>query len=120
MDETEAKVRTIRQRLLTAQSRQMSYVDRRRHDLELQVREHVLLKVSPSKGIRRFGLRGKLSPQFVGPFEILERIGPVAYHLALPPSLERVHDVFHISIVMTRISTELLQCDLRLLEAYSV
>ncbi len=96
---TEAKVRLIRQRLLTAQSLQKSYADRRCRDLEFQVGEHVLLRVSPSKGIKRFGLCGKLSPRFVGPFEILERIGPVAYRLALPPNLERVHNVFHVSIV---------------------
>ncbi len=65
---------------------------------EVQVGEHVLLRVSPSKGIKRFGLRSKLSPRFVRPFEILERIGPVAYHLALPQDLDRVHNVFHVSV----------------------
>nr|CAD1823352.1 unnamed protein product [Ananas comosus var. bracteatus] len=83
VEDAEAKIRIARERLLTAQSRQRSYADQRRRDLEFQVGEHVLLKVSPSRGIKRFGLRNKLSPRFVGPFEILERIGPVAYRLAL-------------------------------------
>nr|CAD1827468.1 unnamed protein product [Ananas comosus var. bracteatus] len=78
-------------------SRQRSYADQWRRDLEFQVGEHVLLKVSPSRGIKQFGLRNKLSPRFVGPFEILERVGPVAYILALPPSRTCVHNVFHVS-----------------------
>ena len=56
----------------------------------------MFLKVSPTKGVRRFGIKGKLSPRYVGPFEILERIGVVAYRLALPPSLDKVHNVFHV------------------------
>ncbi len=99
VEETEEKVRLIRKRLLTAQSRQKSYVDRRRRDLVFQAGKHVLPRVSLSKGFRRFGLRGKLSPRFVGPFKILERVGPVAYRLALPPNLDRVHNVFHISML---------------------
>ncbi len=103
-ERTEAKIRIARQQLLTAQSRQKSYADRRRRDLEFQVGEHILLKVLPTKGIKRFSLRGKSSPQFIGPFEILERIGSVAYRLALPPSLDRVHNVFHVSMLRTYIS----------------
>ena len=61
--------------------------------------DHVFLKVSPTKGVRRFGIKGKLSPRYVGPFEILERIGVVAYRLALPPSLDKVHNVFHVSML---------------------
>ena len=99
VEDAEAKIRIARERLQTAQSRQKSYADQRRRDLEFQVGEHVLLKVSPSRGIKRFGLRNKLSPRFVGPFEILERVGPVAYRLALPPSLARVHNVFHVSML---------------------
>ena len=57
----------------------------------------MFLKVSPLKGVQRFGLRGKLSPRFVGPFEVIERIGPVAYRLRLPELLAQVHDVFHVS-----------------------
>ena len=57
----------------------------------------MFLKVSPVKGVRRFNVKGKLSPRFVGPYDIIEKINPVAYRLALPPELQHVHDVFHIS-----------------------
>ena len=93
------KVRVIRERLLTAQSRQKSYVHNRRRDLEFSVGEQVFLKVSPMKGIMRFGRKGKLSPRYIGPFEILDRIGNVAYRLALPPGMENVHPVFHVSML---------------------
>ncbi|KAL4037023.1 hypothetical protein IC575_000606 [Cucumis melo] len=76
-----------------------SYADVRRKDLEFEVGDMVFLKVAPMKGVLRFAKKGKLSPRFVGPFEILERIGPVAYRLALPPSFAAVHDVFHISML---------------------
>ncbi|TYK01415.1 ty3-gypsy retrotransposon protein [Cucumis melo var. makuwa] len=82
-----------------AESRQKSYADVRRRDLEFDVGDKVFLKVAPMKGVLRFERRGKLSPRFVGPFEILERIGPVAYRLALPQSLSTVHDVFHVSML---------------------
>ena len=82
-----------------AQSRQKSYAYRKVHDLEFMVGESVLLKVSPMKGVMRFGRKGKLSPRYIGPFEIVERIGEVAYQLALPPGLSGVHPVFHISIL---------------------
>ena len=85
--------------MLSAQSRQKSYADVRRRDLEFEVGQHVFLKVAPMRGVLRFGKRGKLSPRFVGPFEILERIGRVAYRLALPPSLSAVHSVFHVSML---------------------
>ncbi|KAL4028439.1 hypothetical protein IC575_011636 [Cucumis melo] len=80
-------------------SRQKSYADMRRKDLEFDEGDKVFLKVAPMKGVLRFERRGNLSPRFVGPFEILERIGPVAYRLALPPSLSAVHDVFHVSML---------------------
>nr|CAD1820567.1 unnamed protein product [Ananas comosus var. bracteatus] len=98
LQEAEDKVRIARERLFTAQSRQKSYADNRRRDLEFQIGEHVFLKVSPTKGIRRFGIRGKLSPRYIGPYEILERVGPVAYRLALPPNLSGVQNVFHVSV----------------------
>ena len=72
----------------TTQSRQKSYANVRRNDLEFEVGDSVFLKVAPMKGVLRFGRKGKLSPRFIGPFEILERIGPMAYRLALPPSLD--------------------------------
>ncbi|KAL0551810.1 hypothetical protein IC582_010899 [Cucumis melo] len=96
---TNEAIQKIRSRMHTAQSRQTSYADVRRKDLEFEVGDKVFLKVAPMKGVLRFERRGKLSPRFVGPFEILERIGPVAYRLALPPSLSTVHDVFHVSML---------------------
>ncbi|KAD2393098.1 hypothetical protein E3N88_40075 [Mikania micrantha] len=78
-------------------SRQKSYADKRRKPLEFQVGDRVMLKVSPWKGVVRFGKKGKLAPRYVGPFEIIERIGPVAYRLRLPDELSGVHDVFHVS-----------------------
>ncbi|GJY15059.1 putative reverse transcriptase domain-containing protein [Tanacetum coccineum] len=76
---------------------QKSYADKRRKPLEFGVGDHVLLKVSPWKGVVRFGKKGKLAPRFVGPFEITKRIGPVAYRLRLPEELNSVHDTFHVS-----------------------
>ena len=89
----------ILERLLTAQSWQKSYADVRRRPLEFEVGDHVFLKVMPKRGVVRFGKRGKLSPRFIGPFEILERVGTVAYWLALPPSMIGLHEVFHVSML---------------------
>ena len=97
--DTSEKVSLIRQRLLMAQSRQKSYADVRRRPLEFEARDHVFLKVMPKRGVVRFGKRGKLSPRFIGPSEILERIGTVTYRLALPPSMSGVHKVFHVSML---------------------
>ena len=97
--DTSEKVSLIRQRLLTAQSRQKSYADVRRRPLEFEVGDHVFLKVMPKRGVVRLGKRGKLSPRFIGPFEILERVGTIAYRLALPPSMIGVHEVFHVSML---------------------
>ena len=94
--DTSKKVSLIRQRLLTAQSRQKSYANVRRRPLEFKVGDHVFLKVMPKRGVVRFSKRGKLSPRFIGPFEILEIIGTVAYRLVLPPSMSGVHEVFHV------------------------
>jgi hypothetical protein len=80
-----------------AQSRQKSYAEKRRRPLVFRVGDYVYLKVSPMKGVNRFGVRGKLSPRYIGPFPITERCGPVAYRLALPERLSAVHNVFHIS-----------------------
>ena len=91
------KVALIRERMLAAQSRQKSYADRRRWPLEFEVGVHVWLRISPTRGIRRFGIKEKLNPRYIGSFEILERVGERAYRLALPPSLEGVHSVFHVS-----------------------
>ncbi|KAL0546071.1 hypothetical protein IC582_015976 [Cucumis melo] len=96
---TNEAIQKIRSRMHTAQSRQKSYADVRQKDLEFEIGDKVFLKVAPMRGVLRFERRGKLSPRFVGPFEILERIGPIAYRLALPPSLSTVHDVFHVSML---------------------
>jgi hypothetical protein len=100
------KVDLIRQRLLTAQSRQKSYADRRRRPLEFEEGDYVFLKVSPSKGIMRFGKRGKLAPRYIGPFRISARVGEVAYRLQLPPEVAAVHNVFHVSMLRKCISDE--------------
>ena len=71
----------------------------RRRPLEFEVGDHIFLKVMPKRGVVRFGKRSKLSPRFIGPLEILERIGVVAYRLALPPSMSGVHEVFHVSML---------------------
>ena len=97
--DTSEKVSFIRQRLLTDQSRHKSYAEVRRRSLEFEVGDHVFLKVMPKRGVVRFGKRGKLSPRFIGPFEILEMVGTVAYRLALLPSMSGVHEVFHISML---------------------
>ena len=92
--EVEDHVLSIRKSLLTAQSRQKSYADRHRRELTFEVGDHVYLKVSPLRGVRRFQVRGKLAPRYVRPFQILAWCGEVAYQLDLPPSLS---NVFHVS-----------------------
>ncbi|WVZ63852.1 hypothetical protein U9M48_013450 [Paspalum notatum var. saurae] len=74
-----------------------SYSDKRRRPLTFEEDDHVYLRVSPMKGVHRFGVKGKLAPRYVGPFKITEQCGPVAYRLELPPHLAAVHDVFHVS-----------------------
>nr|XP_009771167.1 PREDICTED: uncharacterized protein LOC104221741 [Nicotiana sylvestris] len=93
------KVALICEQLRTAQSRQKSYADKRVRDLEFMKGEKVFLKVSPMKGVMRFGRKGKLSSRYIGPYEILDQIGSVAYKLALPPRLSAVHPVFHVSML---------------------
>ena len=97
--DTSEKVDLIRKRLLMAQSRHKSYADKRRRPLEFEVGDHVFLKVIPKRGVVRFGKRGKLSPRYIEPFEVLKRVGTVAYWLALLPSLSSVHTVFHVSML---------------------
>ncbi|GJT04094.1 putative reverse transcriptase domain-containing protein [Tanacetum coccineum] len=97
VQEMTEKIFQIKERLITARSRQKSYADKRRKPLEFEVGDRVLLKVSPWKGVVRFGKKGKLAPRYVGPFEIVERVGPVAYRLKLPQELSCVHDTFHVS-----------------------
>jgi hypothetical protein len=81
----------------TTQSRQQSYADTRRRELSFEVGDYVYLKVSPIRQVRRFGVKGKLAPRYIGPYQIQARRGEVAYQLSLPESLSAVHDVFHLS-----------------------
>jgi hypothetical protein len=95
--ESEENIKMVRENLKIAQSRQRSYVDTRRRELSFEVGDFVYLKVSPIRGVRRFGVKGKLAPRYVGPYQILAKRGEVAYQLSLPEGLSVVHDVFHVS-----------------------
>ncbi|GJX69604.1 putative reverse transcriptase domain-containing protein [Tanacetum coccineum] len=97
VQETTKKISQIKDRLKVARDRQKSYAKRRRKPLEFSIGDYVLLKVSPWKGVVRFGKKGKLAPRFVGPFEIIKKVCPVAYQLDLPEELNGVHDTFHVS-----------------------
>ena len=97
--DTSEKVDLIWKRLLTAQSRQKNYVYRRRRPLKFEIGDHVFLKVMPRIGVIKFGKLGKLASWYIGPFEVLERVGTIAYRLALPPSLSGFHEVFHVSML---------------------
>ncbi|GKD89661.1 putative reverse transcriptase domain, ribonuclease H-like domain, aspartic peptidase domain protein, partial [Tanacetum coccineum] len=104
--ETTEKIVQIRQRLQSARYRQRSYANVRRKPLEFQVGDRVMLKVSPCKGVIQFGKQGKLNPRYIGPFKILERIGPVAYKLELLEELGNVYNNFHISNLKKCLSDE--------------
>ncbi|KAJ9536718.1 hypothetical protein OSB04_un000103 [Centaurea solstitialis] len=106
VQETTDKIKLVQEKLKAARDRQKSYADNRRKPLEFQVGDRVLLKVSPWKGLIRFGKKGKLSPRYVGPFKIVERIGPVAYRLDLPSELSSIHDTFHVSNLKKCLSEE--------------
>ncbi|GJU09798.1 putative reverse transcriptase domain-containing protein [Tanacetum coccineum] len=97
VQETTEKVIQIKQRMQVARDRQKSYADLKHKPMEFQVRDKVMLKVLPWKGVVRFGKRGKLNPRYVGPFKALEKVGFVAYKLELPQELSRVHNTFHVS-----------------------
>ena len=99
VEDIEEKVQVIRKRLKAASDRQKLYANLKRRDIEYEVGDKVFLKVSPWRKILRFGQKGKLSPRFIGSYEILERIGPVAYRLTLPLELAKLHDVFHVLIL---------------------
>jgi hypothetical protein len=95
--EAEATIRRIQDNLKAAKSCQETYANKRRQPLEFKVGNHVYLRVSPMKGVKKFGVKGKLAPRYIGSLPILEKCGSVAYKLDLPPSLAGVHDIFHIS-----------------------
>ncbi|GJZ53357.1 hypothetical protein Tco_0608242 [Tanacetum coccineum] len=95
--ETTERIVQIKSHIQAARDRQKSYADVRRKPLEFQVGDKVMLKVSPWKGVIRFGKRGKLNPRYIGPFKIIARVGTVAYRLELPERLNRVHSTFHVS-----------------------
>ena len=95
--ESEQKVKLIRDRLKIAQSRQKSYANTKCKEVTYEVGDRAYLRVSLLRGVKRFGVKGKFAPRFVGPYRVLERMGEVAYKLELPEGLSGVHDVFHVS-----------------------
>ena len=99
VDAVSREIKTIKNRLQVSINRQKKYTQNRQWPLEFEVGDQEFLKVSPIRGVMRFGKKGKLSPRYVGPFEVIERIGKVAYQLALLPALSRLHDVFHVSML---------------------
>ena len=105
--DTKEKVQVIRQRLKVASDRHKSYANLKRKDIEYEVGDKVLLKVSPWRKVLRFGKKGKLRPRFIGLYEVLERIGPVAYRLALPLKLAKLHDLYHVSMLRRYRSDEM-------------
>ncbi|GKE10701.1 hypothetical protein Tco_1414252 [Tanacetum coccineum] len=106
--ETTEKIFKIRDRMQAARDRQKSYADKRRRPLEFEVGDKVMLKVAPWKGVMRFGKHGKLNPRYIRPFQIVERICPVAYRLELPRELSRVHNVFHVCNLKKCLSDDIL------------
>ena len=100
IQETNEKIIVVREKVKAAQDQHKSYVEQHRKDKEFYVGDHVLLKVSPIRGVVRFGQKkGKLSPHYIGPFKILKRVGKVAHRLALSLRMSDVHNVFHISML---------------------
>jgi hypothetical protein len=97
VEEAGSIVRRVQENLKAVKSRQETYANKRHRPLEFKVGNHVYLRVSPMKDVKRFGVKGNLAPRYIGPFPILEKCGTVAYKLDLPLSLTRVHDIFHVS-----------------------
>jgi hypothetical protein len=97
VEEAEIIVHHVQENFKATKSRQETYTNKRRRPLEFEVGDHVYLRVSPMKGIKRFGVKRKLVPRYIGLFPILKECGTVAYKLDLPPSLAGVHDLFHMS-----------------------
>ncbi|KAM2086620.1 hypothetical protein ACFX1R_024134 [Malus domestica] len=99
VDETTQNVQVIKSNLKVAQDRKKSLTNKHATDRKYNVGDWVFLKLSPWKGVVRFGKKGKLSPRYIGPYMITERVGEVAYRLELPSELSKVHDVFHVSML---------------------
>jgi hypothetical protein len=116
IQDTYDKVRVIKERMSATQSWQKSYVDNRKRPLEFEVGDHVFMKVSPMRGVMRFGKKGKLSPRFVGPFEITQKVGRSAYKITLPPNLVGTHDVFHVAMLRKYIANPDVIVEYELLE----
>jgi hypothetical protein len=95
--EAEEKVKQIRANNLAAQSHKKSYADKRHHPLKFEVGDHVYLRVFPMKCVRRFDIKGKLAPHYIGPYAIIDKCGPLSYQVELPSNLSEVHNVFHVS-----------------------
>ncbi|GJY27923.1 putative reverse transcriptase domain-containing protein [Tanacetum coccineum] len=115
--ETTKKIVQIRQHLQAARDRQRSYANVRQKPLEFQVGDRVMLKVSPRKGVIRFGKHGKFNPRYIRPFKIHERIGLVAYKLELPEELSNIHSTFHVSNLNKCLSNESLVIPMKELRA---
>ncbi|GJW72720.1 hypothetical protein Tco_0132090 [Tanacetum coccineum] len=105
-EETTEKIIQIKSSIQAARDRHKSYANIRRKPMVFQVGDKVKLKVSPWKGVVRFGKRGKLNPRYVGPFKVIKKVGMVAYKLELPPQLSRVHNTFHVSNLKKCMSDE--------------
>ena len=95
--EVEERVVEIREKLKAAQSRQKSYADKRKRELYFEVGNFVYLEVSPIRGTRRFQVQGKLAPRYIGPYQVVKRVGAVAYRIQLPEEMSDIHLVFHVS-----------------------
>ncbi|GKE72460.1 hypothetical protein Tco_1534501 [Tanacetum coccineum] len=119
VQETTKKILQIKDRLKAARDHQKSYADKRRKPLEFSVGDYVLLKVSPWKGVVRFGKKGKLAPRFFRPFEIIEKVGLVAYQLDFPKELNGVHDTFHVSNLKKCLAAPTLQVPLDEIQVYA-
>ena len=109
--EAEKKLRVIQANLKATQLRQKSYFDKRRKPLKFEIGDHVYLRVSPTKGVQWFGVKGKLASRYVGTYEIIEVCGPMAYRVWLPPQLSAIHDIFHVSQLKkcVRVPTEIIE-----------
>jgi hypothetical protein len=97
VEKVEATIHHVQDNMRAAKSRQEAYANKRHQPLEFKIGDHVYLRVSPMKGVKRLGMKGKLAPHCIRPFPILEKCGTVAFKLDLPPSLAEVHNIFHVS-----------------------